>query len=97
MVDPRPYMTYQPFLPEAAADWGLQSWRSNPNYTSNIRVTAAALAALGREDEARPLVDRHLCLEPEFRVTPMIARQAFRDDGARRRYGEHLVAAGLPA
>lgn len=81
----------------AAADWGLQSWRSNPNYTSNLRVTAAALAALGREAEARPLIERHRRLEPHFRVRPMIDRQAFRDDGERHLYGARLMAAGLPA
>ncbi|MBR0673883.1 winged helix-turn-helix domain-containing protein [Neoroseomonas soli] len=82
---------------EEAAEWGLRSLRSNPNYTSNLRVTAAALAALGRHKEAYPLARRVMELEPGFRVAPMIARQAFRDDAARDRYGRRLVEAGLPA
>ncbi len=82
---------------EAAAEWGLRSARTNPNYTSNLRVTAAALAGAGRTAEARPLVARVMALEPGFRVTPMIARQAFRDDAARETYGQRLKQAGLPA
>jgi tetratricopeptide (TPR) repeat protein len=80
-----------------AAEWGLRSMRSNPNYTSNLRVTAAALAALGRMAEAAPLARQVVVLEPGFRVGPMIARQPFRDDAARERYGRRLVEAGLPA
>jgi tetratricopeptide (TPR) repeat protein len=82
---------------DAAAEWGLRSVRANPNYTSNLRVTAAALAGAGRVAEARPLVARVMALEPGYRVAPMIARHAFRDDGARQTYGERLIAAGLPA
>lgn len=82
---------------EEAVDWGMRSLRSNPNYTSNLRVTAAALAALGRQAEAKPLVRRVMELEPGFRVGPMIERQPFRDDAARERYGQRLVEAGLPA
>lgn len=82
---------------EAAAEWGLRSWRSNPNYISNLRVTSAALAALGRVEEATPLVRRVMELEPGFRVKPMVARHAFREEAARERYGQRLVEAGLPA
>ncbi|WP_198373281.1 winged helix-turn-helix domain-containing tetratricopeptide repeat protein [Roseomonas rosulenta] len=82
---------------EAAVEWGLRSMRSSPNYTSNLRVTAAALVALGRGGDAAPLARRVLALEPGFRVGPMIAKQAFRDDAARASYGQRLVEAGLPA
>jgi TolB-like protein/Flp pilus assembly protein TadD len=81
---------------DAAAEWGLRSARANPNYTSNLRVTAAALAGAGRLAEARPLAAQVMALEPGFRVAPMIAQHAFRDDAARQRYGQRLVEAGLP-
>jgi TolB-like protein len=81
---------------DAAAAWGLRSARANPNYTSNLRVTAAALAAQGRTAEARPLAAQVLALEPGFRVGTMIARHAFRDDAARAEYGRRLLEAGLP-
>jgi tetratricopeptide (TPR) repeat protein len=81
---------------EEAAYWGMRSLRANPHYTSNLRMTAAALAGLGRATEARPLVDKVKELEPGFRVSVMIPRQAFRDPARRNQYGRHLVDAGLP-
>jgi len=59
-------------------------------------MTAASLAGLGRTDEAASLVRKVMELEPGFRIGPMIARQAFRDDRQRERYGRHLAEAGLP-
>jgi DNA-binding SARP family transcriptional activator/Tfp pilus assembly protein PilF len=81
----------------AAAHWGRRSLHRNSRYISNLRMTAAALVGLGRASEARPLVDKVMQLEPGFRVGPMIARQAFRDDERREQYGRHLTDAGLPA
>jgi TolB-like protein/Tfp pilus assembly protein PilF len=82
---------------EAAAEWGLRSQRTNPHYTSNLRLTAASLTALGRMEEARPLVGRAMALEPGFRVASMMRRHPFRDEAARALYGRRMVAAGLPA
>jgi DNA-binding SARP family transcriptional activator len=82
---------------EEAARWGNCSARANPHYTSNLRMTSAALVGLGRAREARPLVEKILELEPGFRVSPMIARHAFRDEKLRETFGRQLVEAGLPA
>src|SRR5262249_38725300 len=38
---------------EEAAYWGTRSMRGNPHYTSNLRLTAAALVGLGRKVEVR--------------------------------------------
>ena len=81
---------------EEAARWGLRSVRNNGEYTSNLRLTAAALVALRRTEEARPLADRVMQLQPGFRVRPFMARQAFRDDGVKERFARHLEEAGLP-
>lgn len=81
---------------EEAAHWGLRSMRSNHDYTSNLAMTAAALAALGRTEEARPIVAHFLRLVPDYRVGARIPRQAFRDDVQREGYGRHLLAAGMP-
>lgn len=80
----------------AAAKYGLRSFERNPNLVSNLRMTAAALAGLGRHREARDLAAHVLRLEPGFAVTPWIQQQAFRDPAQRARYGVHLVEAGLP-
>jgi len=81
---------------DEAAYWGMRSLRANPHYTSNLRFTAAAMVGLGRPDEARPLANKIVEIDPDFRVSPMIARQAFRDVARREQYGRHLIEAGLP-
>lgn len=79
-----------------AVHWGERSLQANPYYTSGLRTTAAALAGLGRTAEAKELASRIMEVEPGFRTTPMIARHAFRDEVRRKRYGQHLIEAGLP-
>ncbi|WP_084113176.1 winged helix-turn-helix domain-containing protein [Belnapia moabensis] len=81
---------------EQAAQWGLRSVRNNPDYTSNLAMTSAALAALGRTEEARPYVTRFTNLVPSYRVSATIPRMAFRNVAQRERYGQHLIAAGFP-
>lgn len=81
---------------EAAVEWAARSRAGNPNYTSNLRMMAAALVALHRREQARQLAREVLEREPGFRVGPMIALQAFRDEAARQRFGDQLIEAGLP-
>ncbi len=81
---------------EEAAHWGTRSLRRNAHYTSNLRMTAASLAAAGRAADARPLVQTAMQLQPGFRVAPMITNQAFRDDVQREQFARHLTGAGLP-
>lgn len=80
----------------SAAEWGLKSWRRKPSYTSNIRVTAASLAALGRVDEARALIEQHRLLQPEYRAKDAFERIPFLDVRKRTRIAELLNRAGLP-
>ena len=81
---------------EAAAHWGLKSLADNPNYTSNIRLTIASLVALGRIDEARPLVRRVVELQPDLRVVAMVQHHPCHDIKAREIYGMRLIEAGFP-
>ncbi len=81
----------------AAAAWGLSSVRRNPNYTSALRMAAAALAAIGRVDDARLLTRTVLALEPEFRTAQFAVRLPFADQGVSTAYAEHLTMAGFPA
>lgn len=81
----------------AAAEWGLKSAAANPHYTSNLRMLAASLVALGRVGEARHHAQASLRLQPDFRVSLLLPRLAHRDPEARARYGRQLIAAGLPA
>jgi adenylate cyclase len=82
---------------EEAARWGRMSDSHNPSYTANLRILAAALAALGRTEEARAIASRLLTLEPGFDLNRYWqTRQPFRADEIRSRYWEHLRSTGLP-
>ena len=81
---------------EEAAHWGELSYRANPGYSSNLRLTAACMTELGRHDEARGLAASSLTVEPRFRASDMLNRFPFRDVARRERYVRQLVDAGLP-
>jgi hypothetical protein len=79
---------------QSAARNGLSCDMRNPNYTANLRITAAALAGLGRLEEATPLVERLMKLQPDFRVGQW--RYAFREPEIRERHTRWLRLAGVP-
>jgi DNA-binding SARP family transcriptional activator/TolB-like protein len=79
-----------------AARIGLLSVSRNGRYTSNLRVTAAACASIGDMEKAQELATRMLLLEPKFRVSDFVGRQAFRDPARRAEFGGLLRRAGLP-
>lgn len=81
---------------DAAARIGLSAARARPNFTSNLRITVAALAGLGRLQEAAPMVDRLMTLQPTLRVEQSLPRFAFRDPAMRERHGRLLRLAGVP-
>jgi TolB-like protein/Tfp pilus assembly protein PilF len=80
---------------DVAAHWGLRSARSNPNFTSNLRITIAALSALGRLEEARPLVKRHKDLQPNYRVARLATTSTFREPEQREQFARLLSVAGM--
>ena len=82
---------------DRAADLGLASFEDNATYVSNLRFTIASLHAAGRRRKVRELVTYHHEIEPDFRVSRLIARHPFRSDEKREQYGRHLVEAGLTA
>ncbi len=81
---------------DEAAHWGMKALLNNGAYTSNLALTAAALAALGRTDEARMVASRLMALRDAVRVSEVVRRVGFRDPAVRAQYGRHLIAAGLP-
>jgi len=81
---------------EEAAHWGLRAMRSNGSYTSNLAMTAAALAAQGRTAEARLLAARLIDLVPGLHVGDVPTRWPHQDATLRERYRDHLISAGLP-
>jgi adenylate cyclase len=81
---------------EEAVRWGKMSASENPAYTANLRYLIAALAALGRADEARATARKLTELEPSFRLEPFATRQPFRDVDLGAKFIEHLRKAGVP-
>ncbi len=80
---------------EEAAAWSRRSAGSNPRHSGTWRVLAAALAGLGRMDEAAEAARRMLELEPGFRLAALAARTPLRG-ATRARFLAGLQAAGLP-
>ncbi len=82
---------------DEASHWGNLSYYANPRYTSNLRLTAASLFALGRVEEASEMAGRAKQLDPGFKATRMLERWPFHDAARRALYVEHLIGAGIPA
>lgn len=81
-----------------AYEEALQSARDmialSPDHPSGHRMKCAALASLGRRDDARRAADRLIALLPNHDARQAIARQPFRDALAER-YLHALTSAGL--
>jgi adenylate cyclase len=81
---------------DAAALWGRRAREENPQYTANLRILAASLAAAGRTEEAREVGRALLAADPAFEVGRFVSGYAIRDPDRRDRLAEHLRLAGLP-
>jgi adenylate cyclase len=79
-----------------AAQWGQIALRENPRYSSALRHTAAALAALGKTEEAAAISLRLLDINPNSRASLLVAQYAYRDSPRLDLLRTHLLASGLP-
>lgn len=80
-----------------AVKWSRMSYAENALYTATLRPLAAALAALGRSDEAQQVARHLLRLEPSFTLSSYVKRrQPFCDPAIRERFFAHLRLAGFP-
>lgn len=80
-----------------AAVWGLRSYKRNPNYTSNLRTTVAALVGAERLEEAKSLRENLMLLQPNLRARKVANTAGSQSAERRRLYADFLVAAGVPA
>lgn len=80
---------------EEAARLGLSCFKKTPNYSSNLRVTIASLAAAGRAHQARELVLHHGTIEPNFSAREFKERHGFKEPERRAVFVEHLMDAGI--
>jgi DNA-binding SARP family transcriptional activator/Tfp pilus assembly protein PilF len=79
---------------EQAAEWGKQALAAKSLWRGTRGFTAASLAALGRLREAREIAAQMRAVSPHRPVSVVVDELQYQDVDRRRRYGEHLVAAG---
>lgn len=80
---------------KAAARLGQESYEQNPQYTSNLRLTTAALMELGQVREAQHFAEQMKQLDTHFSVEKFMLNQPFNDADVSRRYMKQLQKAGL--
>lgn len=79
-----------------SVDYGRRSLALNPRYLSNLRVTAASLAAQGELEAAGILARDALAQQPGYRVRTSLAHHPFSDAARREGYERQLLLAGFP-
>jgi Flp pilus assembly protein TadD len=81
---------------EEAIAWVRRANAVAPALTNTLRIEAAALARLGRAEEARAVVARILALDPAETVTRTAALNPIREWPGFGAFVDALRAAGLP-
>ena len=82
---------------DEAVRWGRRAREENSQYTANLRILAASLAAAGKIEEAHDVGQALLAADPGFQVRKFVAGHAIRDPERQERLAQHLLMAGLPA
>jgi len=81
---------------DAAVSSAKKALLFNPRYTPGLRFLAAALARLGRREEAAASVQRLLRIEPRLTLSNLRARMMFMDESVWKKFADGLQLAGLP-
>jgi adenylate cyclase len=101
--DPRIYATYQarcaPLFVldrfEEVVSAAQYIMRLLPDWPEGLTMQAAALAKLGRTDEAHHAIGRLLGLDPQYSVARALRRHPYRDAADREKLAGALMQAGL--
>jgi len=80
-----------------AVFFGERSLERNKNYTSNVRLTVAALVAVGRKNDAKKLAQRLMVLQPKLKASDVGANSGFQSRTTRQFYSAQLIEAGVPS
>jgi adenylate cyclase len=80
---------------DEAIAWGRKSAQHDARLTSNLRVLAASLVAVGKTSEATEVARQLLAVEPRFGLRAFAARTPLRG-AVRDTFVDRLRAAGLP-
>jgi adenylate cyclase len=81
---------------EDAVSWGQRALDESPSFSGSHRSLAAALAHLGRIEEARVVVAQLRALAPDETLTKLAATAAIRFSGRLPLMLDGLRKAGLP-
>jgi adenylate cyclase len=81
---------------EQSVEWTLRSHAAHPRAETFLLFGAASAAALGWHDQARRLADTVRAGHPHLRVERVVHFAPFREEARRVRWGEQLLAAGVP-
>ncbi|WP_456802207.1 adenylate/guanylate cyclase domain-containing protein [Bradyrhizobium sp. USDA 4474] len=80
---------------EDALRWSRKALSLNPRFGNAIRIAAASLLALGRDEQATQMVTQHSKVLPQFKVSQYAARCPFKEP-QRSLYLQRLRSAGIP-
>lgn len=81
---------------EEAVSLALLSLRANSMHASTLRVLTIAYSMLGKLDEARPVVQKLLTLDPGFTVSRFLERAPGADFEIGKTFAYALARAGVP-
>jgi len=81
---------------EAAAAIGRMVTAVNPRFVAGLRAQIATLGHMQQRDQAAPLVERLLAIEPGFTVEGFLATQPYVNEEHRAIFAEGLILAGVP-
>jgi TolB-like protein/tetratricopeptide (TPR) repeat protein len=81
---------------DEALSWGMRALRDQPDFLAALRLVAATSACVGRMDEARAAVARHMKLDPAMRVSKLRQYNPTRQPADFARFAGALRKAGMP-
>jgi hypothetical protein len=79
-----------------ALSWGTRALRDQPEFLAALRLVAASNACIGRMDEARVAMKRHLQLDPTMRLSKLRQYNPTRKPADFARFAAALKMAGMP-
>jgi adenylate cyclase len=82
---------------DASVSWARESYYQNPNHLQGIAIRAAALAQLGRTEQAREVVNALLCLYPRMTIERLMSNIRWKLPEDIAHYRDGLLKAGMPA
>jgi adenylate cyclase len=81
---------------DASVSWAREAYYQNPDHLQGIAIRAAALAQLGRADQAKEVVDVLLGIYPRMTIERLMSNIRWKLPEDIAHYRDGLLKAGLP-